>query len=230
MIGTKVISQTRTESDYSRQCKRPGGQVGRYLQRKTGWFASKILFGRLRLGSRWQRLAWCRTGWIGYNWFYLTLPVWVSEMKTMGRHANERASERASERCTRAAAVTVTAFRAQPLSLHDITICTKLRKIAAFTNTWVSIKPDATDGAWNNRVRDSASAATSSPFFLTISFSFFFFLTKRYVTDTTITTVSRGKPAWGQPSNESANSCRFKGLCLYLVSFLHLNSVLSFFF
>jgi len=56
------------------------------------------------------------------------VPVWLDEMKTIGQHA--------SERCTRAAAAAaVTAFRVQPLSLHDITICTKLRKIAAFMNS-----------------------------------------------------------------------------------------------
>lgn len=41
-------------------------------------------------GGRWQRLAWCRRGWIGYNWFYLTIAAKVAIMETIGWHASPR--------------------------------------------------------------------------------------------------------------------------------------------
>lgn len=105
----------------------------RYLRGRNGlWFASKIV---PRIQPWFADNVWLdgRRGWIGYNWFYLTITAKVALMKTIGWHANlhtgsgaKRKRNWGRESGRQRAAAAVAANLSQPVGLHDITICTKL--------------------------------------------------------------------------------------------------------
>lgn len=103
----------------------------RYLRGRNGWFASKIV---PRIQPWFADNVWLdgRRGWIGYNWFYLTITAKVALMKTIGWHANlhtgslQKGNATGAKSGRQRAAAAVAVNLSQPVGLHDITICTKL--------------------------------------------------------------------------------------------------------